>query len=164
MVTETLRLYAGLRRHFYFFDPTHSQENLMQVQSYLSFEGRCEEALEFYKKSAGAEVTTLMRWSDSPDPEMKAPPGYEKKIMHAAFRIGETELMADDGMGPGSAEFKGVTLALSASSDAETKRLFDALSAGGSVQMPLTKTFWTSSFGMLRDRFGVPWMVMTASA
>ncbi len=164
MVTETLRLYAGLQRHFYFSNPNHSQENLMQVQSYLSFEGRCEEALEFYKKSAGAEVTTLMRWSDSPDAEMKAPPGYEKKIMHAAFRIGETELMADDGMGPGTAEFKGVTLALSASSDAETKRLFDALSAGGSVQMPLTKTFWTSSFGMLRDRFGVPWMVMTASA
>jgi PhnB protein len=164
MVTETLRLYAGLQRHFYFSNPNHSQENPMQVQSYLSFEGRCEEALEFYKKAAGAEVTTLMRWSDSPDAEMKAPPGYEKKIMHAAFRIGETELMADDGMGPGTAEFKGVTLALSASSDAETKRLFDALSAGGSVQMPLTKTFWTSSFGMLRDRFGVPWMVMTASA
>lgn len=136
----------------------------MQVQAYLSFEGRCEEALEFYKKSAGAEVTTLMRWSDSPDPQMKAPPGYEKKIMHAAFKIGETELMADDGMGPGTAEFKGVTLALSASSDAETQRLFDALSQGGSVQMPLAKTFWTSSFGMLRDRFGVPWMVMTASA
>lgn len=137
----------------------------MQVQAYLSFAGRCEEALAFYKKSAGAEVTTLMRWSDSPDPAMAAPPGYEQKIMHAAFKVGETSLMADDGMGaPGKAEFKGITLALSAASDAETKRLFDALSEGGSVQMPLAKTFWTSSFGMLSDKFGVPWMVMTESA
>ncbi len=137
----------------------------MQVQAYLSFAGRCEEALAFYKKSAGAEVTTLMRWSDSPDPAMAAPPGHEKKIMHAAFKVGETSLMADDGMGaPGKAEFKGITLALSAASDAETKRLFDALSEGGTVQMPLAKTFWSSSFGMLSDKFGVPWMVMTASA
>ena len=137
----------------------------MQVQAYLTFAGRCEEALEFYKEAAGAEVTTLMRWSDSPDPEMKAPPGRENKIMHAAFKIGDTTLMADDGMGTQQkAEFKGVTLALSAASDADTKRLFDALGGGGSVQMPLTKTFWTSSFGMLTDRFGVPWMVMTASS
>ena len=136
----------------------------MQVQAYLTFGGRCEEALEFYKKSIGAEVTGLLRWKDSPDAEMKGPPGYEEKIMNAAFRIGDTQLMADDGMGtPEKAEFKGVTLALSAASDADTKRLFDALGEGGSVQMPLAKTFWTSSFGMLTDKFGVPWMVMTAS-
>jgi len=136
----------------------------MQVQAYLSFAGRCEEALEYYKKHVGAEVTTLMRWSDSPDPEMKGAPGHEQKIMHAAFKVGDSALMADDGMGaPGKAEFKGITLALSAASDAETKRLFDALSDGGSVQMPLAKTFWTSAFGMLTDRFGVPWMVMTES-
>jgi PhnB protein len=137
----------------------------MQVQAYLNFAGRCEEALEFYKNRVGAELTTVMRWSDSPDPEMQAPPGHEKKIMHAAFKIGETTLMADDGMGaPGKAEFKGVTLALSAASDADTQRLFDALGDGGSVQMPLAKTFWTSSFGMLTDKFGVPWMVMTESS
>ena len=136
----------------------------MQVQAYLNFAGRCEEALEFYKKSVGAESIALMRWSDSPDPEIKAPPGRDKKIMHAAFKIGETLLMADDGMGEQEkAEFKGVTLALSAASDTDTRRLFDALAAGGSVQMPLAKTFWTSSFGMLTDKFGVPWMVMTES-
>jgi PhnB protein len=135
----------------------------MQVLAYLNFAGRCEEALEFYKTRAGAEVTTVMRWSDSPDPEMKAPPGHDNKIMHAAFKIGETTLMADDGMGTKKAEFKGITLALSAASDADTQRLFDALGDGGSVQMPLTKTFWTSSFGMLTDPFGVPWMVMTES-
>ena len=135
----------------------------MKVQAYLTFDGRCEEALEFYKKSVGAEVTSLLRWKDSPDAEMQPPPGYAEKVMHASFRIGETELMADDGMEAKKAEFKGMTLALSAANDADAKRLFEALADGGSVQMPLAKTFWSSAFGMLTDRFGVPWMVMTAS-
>ena len=136
----------------------------MKVQAYLDFGDRCEEALEFYKKSVGAKVTGLMRMKESPDPAMKPPPGREEKIMHSSFTIGETEVMASDGMGPERAGFKGVTLALSAASDAETKRLFDALSQGGTVQMPLTKTFWTSSFGMLQDPFGVSWIVMTESS
>ena len=82
----------------------------MKVQAYITFDGRCEEALEFYKKSIGAEVTGLMRWKESPDAAMKPPPGYEEKIMNAAFRIGETQLMADDGMGAKGAEHKGMTL------------------------------------------------------
>ena len=131
----------------------------MKVQAYVSFVGRCEEALEFYKKSIGAEVTSLMRWKESPDAAMKAPPGFEEKIMNAAFRIGETELMADDGMGEKTAEFKGMTLAIVVTGDAEAKRVFTALGEGGNVTMPLMKTFWTSSFGMLTDKFGVPWMV-----
>ena len=136
----------------------------MKVQAYISFGGRCEEALEFYKKSIGAEVSGLMRWKEMPDANVKAPPGWEEKVMNAAFRVGETHLMADDGMGPATPEFKGMTLALSAADDDETRRLFDALAEGGTVQMPLAKTFWTSSFGMLSDKFGVPWMVMTESA
>ena len=131
----------------------------MKVQAYVSFSGRCEEALEFYKKSIGAEVTGLMRWKESPDADMKGPPGYEEKIMHAAFRIGATELMADDGMGEQQAGFKGMTLVIEVADDAEAKRLFTALGEGGNVTMPLMKTFWTSSFGMLTDKFGVPWMV-----
>ena len=131
----------------------------MQVQAYLSFGGRCEEALAFYKKAIGAEVTMMMRWKESPDPAMKAPPGREEKIMHAAFKVGETALMADDGMGPEKAEFKGFTLSINVPDDAEAKRVFAALGEGGSVQMPLMKTFWTSSWGMLTDKFGVPWMV-----
>jgi len=131
----------------------------MKIQAYLSFGGRCEEALEFYKKSIGAEVTSLLRWKDSPDADMKSPPGYEEKVMNAAFRIGQTELMADDGMGAKEAEFKGMTLAIEVGDDAEAKRVFMALGEGGAVQMPLMKTFWTSSFGMLTDKFGVPWMV-----
>ena len=131
----------------------------MKVQAYVTFGGRCEEALEFYKKAVGAEVKDLLRWKDSPDAAMQPPPGYEEKVMNASFRIGDTELMADDGMGAKEVEFKGLTLALSVADDAEAKRVFTALGEGGSVQMPLAKTFWTSSFGMLTDKFGVPWMV-----
>lgn len=134
----------------------------MKVQAYITFDGRCEEALEFYKKSIGAEVTSLMRWKESQDKDMKGPPGYEEKIMNAAFRIGETELMADDGMGDKATEFKGMTLAIEVADDAEAKRVFTALGEGGNVSMPLMKTFWTSSFGMLTDKFGVPWMVNVA--
>ena len=135
----------------------------MKVQAYVSFSGRCEEALEFYKKSIGAEVTGLMRWKESPDAGMKPPPGYEEKIMNAAFRIGETELMADDGMGEKPAEFKGMTLAIEVADDAEAQRVFAALGEGGKVTMPLMKTFWSSSFGMLTDKFSVPWMVNVAA-
>ena len=136
----------------------------MKVQAYLTFGGRCEEALEFYKKTIGAEVTGLMRWKESPDAEMKGPPGYEEKIMNAAFRIGETQLMADDGMSEKTPEFKGMTLVIEMADDAEAKSVFTALGEGGTVTMPLMKTFWTSSFGMLTDKFGVPWMVNVEAA
>lgn len=136
----------------------------MKVQAYITFNGRCEEALEFYKKSIGAEVTGLMRWKGNPDKNMKLPPGWDEKVMNASFRVGDTHLMADDGMSQATPGFKGMTLALSAASDADTRRLFDALAEGGIAQMPLAKTFWTSSFGMLTDKFGVPWMVMTESS
>ena len=128
----------------------------MKVQAYISFGGRCEEALAFYKQCMGAEVTGLMRWKESPDAAMKAPPGYEEKIMNAAFRIGDTELMGDDGMGEAKAEFKGMTHAIEVADDAEAQRVFTALGESGNVTMPLMKTFWTSSFGMLTDKFGVP--------
>lgn len=139
-----------------------NQEVNMKVQAYLSFTGRCEEALEFYRKSIGAEITGMMRWKDSPDTAMKAPQGSEEKIMNAAFRIGETALMADD-MDEKQSEFKGMKLVIEVADDAEAKRVFAALGDGGAVQMPLMKTFWTSSFGMLTDKFGVPWMVNVAA-
>ena len=136
----------------------------MKVQAYVSFTGRCEEALAFYKKAIGAEVISLLRWKESPDTGMTPPPGFEEKIMNASFRIGETELMADDGMGnEKQAEFKGMTLVIEVADDAEAKRVFAALGEGGNVTMPLMKTFWTSSFGMLTDKFGVPWMVNVAA-
>ena len=132
----------------------------MQVQSYLFFEGRTEEAIEFYQKAVGAKVEILMRNKESPEPPppgMKAPP---EKIMHAAFRIGDTQVLASDGMCSGAPNFQGFSLTLDTRDDAEAKRFFAALSEGGQVRMPLTPTFFSSNFGMLTDRFGLGWMVM----
>ena len=108
-------------------------------------------------------MSGLMRWKESPDLAMKTPPGFEEKIMHASFRVGETDLMADDGMGETTAEFKGMRLVIEVADDAEAQRVFAALGEGGNVTMPLVKTFWTTSFGMLTDKFGVPWMVNVAT-
>jgi PhnB protein len=135
----------------------------MKVQAYISYRGRCEEALKFYKKSLGAEITGLMRWKESPDATMKAPPGFDEKVMNASLRIGDTLLMADDSPGEAPSEYKGLTLAIEVADDAEAQRVFTALVEGGKVTMALTKTFWTSSFGMLTDQFGVPWMVNVAA-
>jgi PhnB protein len=137
----------------------------MQVQPYLFFNGRCEEAIEFYRRTLGAEVTMLMRFRESPEapPPGKVPPGWENKVMHANVRLGDTEVMASDGCEHG-ARFQGFSLSLSVRDDAEAGRLFAALSDGGQVQMPLTKTFFASSFGMLTDRFGVSWMIIAAHA
>jgi PhnB protein len=139
----------------------------MKVQSYLSFEGRCDEAIAFYKKALGAEVVQLMRYSDAPEmPAAEAEAGCPgatpaaDKVMHAVVRIGETELMASDGRCSGQAEFKGIMLALSASTDAEARQWFDALADGGQVMQPLTPTFFSSSFGMLTDRFGIGWLLV----
>jgi PhnB protein len=136
----------------------------MLVQSYLFFDGRCEEALEFYKRVLGAEVTMLMRFNESPEPHPPGmiPAGAEKKIMHSSFRIGETTVMASDGQCLGKPSFQGFSLSLSVPNDAEAERLFAKLGEGGQVQMPLGKTFFSSRFGMVADRFGVSWMVIVA--
>jgi PhnB protein len=134
----------------------------MQVQPYLFFDGRCEEAIEFYRRTLGAEVKMLMRWKDCPEKPNKdmVPPGSENKVMHASFRIGETEVMASDGRCQGKPSFQGFSLSVAAPNETEAKRLFNALADGGQVQMPLAKTFFSPSFGMLADRFGVSWMVI----
>ena len=133
----------------------------MQIQPYLFFEGRCEEAIEFYRKTLGAEVTMLMRFKESPDPNSCAP-GSEDKVMHASFRIGSTELMASDGHAKGKPHFEGISLTLNVDTPAEAERYFAALADGGQSQMPLTETFFASRFGMVADKFGVSWMVMAA--
>jgi len=134
----------------------------MQVQPYLSFEGRCEEAINFYKTALGAEVVMLMRFKEAPDQSMMTP-GTGEKIMHASLRIGDSTVMASDGRCMGKATFQGISLSLTLVNDAEAKRLFDALANGGSVQMPLAKTFFATSFGLVADRFGVAWMVYVPS-
>jgi PhnB protein len=130
------------------------------IQTYLMFEGRCEEAIEFYKRALGAEVQMLMRYKDSPEP----PPGCDspqngEKVMHAELRVGDTLLMASDGRCSGSPAFQGFSLSIPATDVAEAEQYFAALADGGQVIMPLAKTFWSPAFGMLTDRFGVPWMV-----
>jgi PhnB protein len=134
----------------------------MQVQPYLNFDGRCEEALEFYKRALGAEITMLMRFKESPEPceDGMVPPGGEDKVMHSSFRIGDTTLMASDARCGGRPSFQGTSLALTVADDAEAERRFAALAEGGQVQVPLTKTFFSSSFGIVADRFGVPWMIV----
>jgi PhnB protein len=134
----------------------------MHVQSYLFFNGRCEEAIEFYRAAVGADGVNLMRYQDAPEPPPPGmvPPGSGNKILHASFRIGDTEVMASDGEVSGKTRFEGFRLSISVDSDAKARRCFDALAAGGKVDMPLSKTFFSSSFGMLTDRFGVGWMVI----
>jgi PhnB protein len=136
----------------------------MQVQPYLFFDGRCDEALEFYRRTLRAEVTMLMRFKDSPEPHQPGmvPPGSENKVMHTSFRIGDTTVMASDGRCLGQPSFQGFSLSLTVPNDAEAERLFAVLGDGGQVQMPLTKTFFASRFGMVADRFGVSWMIVVA--
>jgi PhnB protein len=131
----------------------------MLVQPYLSFEGRCEEAVEFYRTAVGAEVLMMMRFKESPDQSMVSP-GSADKVMHVCMKIGDSQVMASDGRCSGQPGFNGISLSLTVADDAEAKRRFAALQDGGQVTMPLTKTFFASSFGMVADRFGVNWMVM----
>jgi len=135
----------------------------MQIQPYLFFDGRCEEALEYYRKTLGARIEMLMRFKDSPEPMGPAsPPG--DKVMHAQMRVGEAVIMASDGHCMGKPSFQGFSLALSVADNAEAERVFAALSDGGKVTQPLIQTFFSSRFGMLSDRFGVAWMVMVAQS
>ena len=133
----------------------------MQVEPYLFFEGRCEEALEFYKKALKAEVTMLLRFKEAPDPPPPGmlPPGSENKIMHASFTVAGATVMASDGRCSGQPSFKGISLSLTLQSEAEADRIFAALAEGGKVDMALGKTFWSPRFGMVTDRFGVSWMI-----
>jgi PhnB protein len=131
----------------------------MNIEPYLSFDGRCEEAIEFYRKTLGAEVVNLMHFKESPDQD-HIPPGSENKVMHATVRIGSTTLMVSDGRCTGEPKFTGFSLSIAVPNEAEADRLFAALADGGQVQMPLVKTFFSPRFGMAADRFGVSWMII----
>lgn len=133
----------------------------MHIQPYLFFNGRAEEALNFYTQAVGAEVTTLMRFRDSPEtsPTEMVPKRWSDKVMHANVRIGDTQVMASDGCSEEPLSFRGFSLSLAVSSVIEADRYFTALADGGKVDMPLSETFWSPRFGMLMDRFGVAWMI-----
>ncbi len=138
----------------------------MQIQPYLFFDGRCEEAANYYGRTLGAEVTMMLRFKDNPESNSAncmVAPGNENKVMHMSLRIGETTMLASDGNCGGKANFQGFSLSLTVPNDAKAKQYFDALADGGQVQMPLGKTFFSSSFGMVADKFGVMWMVYVAA-
>jgi PhnB protein len=137
----------------------------MQVQAYLFFEGRCQEAVDFYVKTLGAKAEVLMRYKDSPEPPQPGmcPPNSENKIMHGSIRIGETVVMISDGRCSGKPNFQGFALSLNAANEAGARKMFAALGDGGQVRMPLGKTFFSPCFGMVADRFGVVWMIIVMS-
>ena len=136
----------------------------MQLHAHLFFDGRCEEAIEFYRKAIGAEVTMLMRFKDCPEPQQPGmlPPGAENKVMHARINVGGTPILLSDGHCQGKPSFEGFSLSLTVPDEATAERLFNALADGGQVRMPLGKTFFSPKFGMVADRFGVGWMVYVA--
>jgi PhnB protein len=134
------------------------------IQPYIFFNGSCEQAIEFYRKALGAEIEMMIRFKENPEPSSAGaiPPGFENKIMHACFRIGQTAIMASDGDSADKARFQGFSLSLSVSNEAEANRAFNALADEGQVKMPLTKTFFSPCFGMVQDRFGIGWMISIA--
>ena len=134
----------------------------MRVQTYLYFDGRCEEAINFYRQAIGAQDVMLMRFRDSPEtPDQSSmPPGFEDKIMHSCFRIGDTEIMASDGFCAGKPDFQGFALSLITADVPEAEEKFNRLAEGGEVKMPLAETFFSPRFGMVTDRFGVLWNVL----
>ena len=133
------------------------------IQPYLFFNGSCEQAIEFYRKALGAEVEMMIRFKESPEPPPPGavPPGFENRIMHASFHIGQT-VMACDGDSADKASFQGFSLSLSVPNEVEADRAFNALADNGQVKMPLTKTFFSPRFGMVEDRFGIGWMISVA--
>lgn len=133
----------------------------MEIQPYLFFDGRCDEAIEFYKKALGAKVQMLMRFKDSPAPPDPAncSGGMAEKVMHANVQVGKSTVLMSDGRCTGQPKFEGVAMSLTVADVAEADRFFAALSEGGQVQMPLTSTFFSARFGMVADRFGVSWMI-----
>lgn len=136
------------------------------IQPYIFFGGRCDEALAFYKKALGAKIDMIMRYKESPTPASPGmlAPGWEEKVMHASFRIGGAIVMASDGCSAEDGESSGFKLALNVPTEAEATRAFAGLADGGTVEMPLTKTFWSPQFGMVTDRFGIAWMVSVSTA
>jgi PhnB protein len=131
----------------------------MQIQCYLFFNGNCDEAVAFYGRALGASVEHLSRFRDSPEPlpEGMVPAGWDGKVMHVSLKVGDSVVMACDS--PEGGVFKGTQLSVNTRDMAQARQVFDALADGGQVTMPLGKTFWSAGFGMVSDRFGVPWMV-----
>lgn len=136
----------------------------MNVQPYIFFEGRCEEALAFYRRAIGAEIVQLKRYREAPQRNPDLPPGSDDKIMHAAFRVGDSVVLASDGFSNGNPTFTGFSLTIEADDTAQAEYMFAALADGGEVKQPLIETFFSPRFGMLVDRFGLGWIIVAQTA
>ncbi len=135
-----------------------------RIEAYLTFDGQCAEAMRFYERTLGGRLETLMTFADSPMAD-QAPPGSADRILHARLVVDGGDLMASDApAGQPYAGMHGFALSLQYSDLAEARRVFDALAAGGRVEMPLQKVFWADAFGMVVDRFGTPWMINGVAA
>jgi PhnB protein len=140
---------------------------VMQVQPYLFFEGRCDEAVDFYKKILGAKVNMRMTFKENPEADKASPgcqpgAGTEDKVMHMEFQIGDSVIMASDGRCSYQPNFQGFGLSINYPDKAAVEKAFNGLKEGGQVVMPLDKTFFADQFGMVTDRFGIMWMLLTA--
>jgi PhnB protein len=130
----------------------------MQMNVHLNFQGNCAEAFEFYKEVFGAKNTFAMKYGEAP-PGMPVPLDWKDKIMHTSIPLGDGQLMGCDAPPGGSTPLGGFQISVSSKDEAEVKGIYEALKDGGSVQMPMAKTFWSPMFGMCTDKFGVGWMV-----
>lgn len=131
----------------------------MKLNPYLRFDGNCKDAFAFYKQALGAEITTIMTWGDGPMAE-NIPPEAHNMVMHAELDIGGNTVMGTDGGPDDTYEgIKGANVVINADGPEEAERLFKNLSEGGNITMQMEETFWALRFGMVTDKFGVPWMV-----
>ncbi len=132
---------------------------MFNINAYLFFDGNCADAMRYYQRTLGGEIEAMLTYGESPEKD-KIPEGGEDRIMHASLRIGELRLLASD-CNPGETYdgMKGFSLSLSYPTPDEARRIFNKLSDGGKVTLPLGSTFWSDAFGMVTDRFGTPWML-----
>ncbi len=133
-----------------------------KLEPYLFANGRADDMLAYYKDALAAEVVMRLTYAEGPQSDYPLPQGWQSKVMHSALKVGGLQLMISDGDSDTPANFDGFRLSLTSDDEAALRRSFDALSAGGSVQMPLAETPWSKLFGMLTDKFGIGWMVSLA--
>ena len=130
----------------------------MELNPYLTFNGQCEAAFKFYERCFGGKIEFMLTHGESPMAQ-QTPAEWRNKIMHARLVVGGRALMGSDAPPERYEGTKGFSVSLGVAAPAEAERIFNALAENGTVQMPLQETFWALRFGMLVDRFGVPWMV-----
>jgi PhnB protein len=135
----------------------------MELSTHLNFNGQCAEAFKFYERCLGGKLVVLMTHGDSPMKD-QVPADWHDKVIHARLEVGKDALMGCDAPPTRYATPQGSSVSITLEAPADAERIFGALADRGKITMPFQKTFWSQGFGMVVDRFGVPWMVNTAQA